>query len=137
MSELFISYEDKLNAVEECLEDYTAPIFIVGVIGPIHDSQTLTTLSATVPKEELIIKNHKYPTWLCKVNDNSVRNENILLITNFQDISTAEQKFFIDLICENMISSEELPENLKVIINAQYECPIIPEIREVIQYFKI
>ena len=137
MQDLIISYKEKQAAIEECIEDYSSPIFIVGILDSVDETQTVTVLSATIPKDELIIKNEKYPKWLTKVINNSLKNENILYIKDFEDISTEEQKLFIDIICENNISSEELPENLKVIINSEYECPIIPEIREVIQYFKI
>ena len=137
MQDLIISYKEKQAAIEECIEDYSSPIFIVGTLDSVDETQTVTVLSATIPKEELIIKNEKYPEWLTKVINNSLKNENILYIKDFEDISTEEQKLFIDIICDNNISSEELPENLKVIINSEYECPIIPEIREVIQYFKI
>ena len=137
MKDLIISIEKTKEAIIECIEEYSTPIFIVGVLDSIDESQTVTTLSATIPKEELIIKNNKYPKWLTKVINNSLKNENILFIKDFQEISEEEQRLFIDIICENNISSEELPDNLKVIINSEYECPIIPEIREVIQYFKI
>lgn len=136
MNELIISYEDKMDALKECLEEYSSPIFIVGILEGINESDYVTVLSATIPREELIIKNKKYPKWLYKVENNSLRKENILIIKDFEDISEEEQKLFIDLICENNISSEELPANLKIIINSRYKCPIIPEIEEVIQYFK-
>ena len=136
MKDLIISFEEQQAALEESIEEYSSPIFIVGLMSDLDDNQSITTLSATIPKEELIIQNNKYPEWLTKVVNNSLKNENILFIKDFEDISVEEQKLFIDIICENTISSEELPENLKVIINAEYECPIIPEIREVVQYFK-
>jgi len=136
MQDLLFIFKEKRAALEECIEDYTAPIFIVGVVGDFNDSNSVTTLSATIPKEELIIRNNKYPDWLYKVFQNSLNGDSILYIKDFQDISQEEQKLFIDIICENSISSEELPENLKIIINSKYECPIIPEIREVVQYFK-
>ena len=136
MKDLIISFEEKQAALEECIEEYSSPIFIVGLMSDLDENQSITTLSATIPREELIIKNNRYPEWLTKVVNNSLKNENILFIKDFEDISVEEQKLFIDIICENCISSEELPENLKVIINSEYECPIIPEIREVVQYFK-
>ena len=136
MKNLLFIFKEKRAAIEECIEDYTSPIFIVGVLGDFN-SDSVTTLSATIPREELIIRNNKYPEWLYKVFQNSLDGgENILYIKDFQDISQEEQRLFIDIICENSISSEALPENLKIIINSKYECPIIPEIREVIQYFK-
>ena len=137
MKDLIISYEETKEAIKESIEDYTSPIFIVGVLDYMTETETVTILSATIPKENLIIKNKEYPEWLIKVINNSNKNENILYIKNFHEISTEEQKLFIDIICENSISSEELPENLKIIINSEYEVPIIPEIREVIQYYKI
>ena len=55
----------------------------------------------------------------------------------FDKISLENQRLFIDIICNNMVSSEKLPDNLKIIINSNTSCELIPEIREVIQYFEV
>lgn len=126
-----------MNAIQECLVDYSAPIYIVGIIQDYDDDKAITTISATMPREELIIMNNKFPKWYSNVVNNSLRSNNILYIKDFEQISTEEQKLFMDIICRNTFSSEKLPENLKIIINSKTECPIIPEIIEVVQYFKI
>lgn len=136
MKDLIIDYEETKAAIEECMEDYVCPIFIVGEMEPIEGMDEITTISATIPKEELIIKNNQYPKWLDKVMNNSFKNENILYIKDFQELSQDEQELFVEIICKNRVSSEELPDNLKIVINSKYECPIIQEISEVIQYFK-
>ena len=136
MKDLIKEYEERKAAVVECLEYYAIPIFIAGAIGPINETKAITTLSATTPREELIIRNNTYPRWLAKVFSNSLEKDNLLYITNFQDLSDEEQKLFVDIIRENRVSSEELPKNLKIVINSEYRCSIIPEIRDSIQYFE-
>ena len=64
-------------------------------------------------------------------------SKNILLIKNFDKISYDDQRMFIELVCKNSISSEKLPSNLKIIINSEEKCRLIPEIAEEIQYFEV
>ena len=125
-----------IETIQECLIDYSTPIFVVGEL--IYEgNDTTTAISATISKDQLIIQNNKYPEWYEKIINNSFKRENILYIYDFELISTEEQKLFIDIICNNSISCEKFPENLKIIINAKTECDIIPEIKEVIQYFEL
>ena len=126
------SFEELL---EECLIDYSDPIFIVGEMD-IHENDNITVISATIPKEELVIINEIYPKWYFNVLKKSNTNNNILVIKDFEQISIEEQKLFMDIICKNTFSSEKLPDNLKIIINAKNVCQILPDIREVIQYIE-
>lgn len=128
---------DTIATIEECLLDYTDPIYIVGLMEENKEESTVTTISATIPKDKLIIMNNKYPEWYINVNNNSLKSNNVLFIKDFEQISIEEQKLFIDIICNQRISSELLPENLKIIINSKEACPLISEISEVIQMFEI
>jgi hypothetical protein len=130
-----ISYGDKLEAIKECLIDYSGPIFLSGSVFDMH-TKSLTVLEADVPKEELLIINNKFPEWLVRLKNNSDKG-NVLLIKNFDKISLEDQRRFVEIICNNCICSEALPENLRIIINSTNKCELIPEIEEVIQYFEI
>lgn len=130
-----ISYEENLRAIKECLIDYSGPVYIQGIINDL-DSLSLTTIHANMPKEELIIINNQYPEWLKRVMDNKDK-KNVLLIKDFDKISLEDQKLFLDIICRNTISSLNLPENLKIIINSDEACELIPEISDIIQYFEM
>ena len=126
-----------LNAIKESLNDYVSPIFIVGSIEFLKYNQYTSTISATIDKGELIVKNGRYPKWLLPILYNSSYDNSILIITDFDQISTEEQKLFIDIICHNSISSEKLPTNLRIIINSKTDCIIIPEIKEVVEVYSI
>ena len=130
-----MNYDDKIAAIKECLVDYSDPIYINGIINDLS-ADSLTIIHADMDKENLIILNNKYPEWLDRVMNNK-SSKNVLLIKNFDKISLENQKLFIDIICNNMVSSEKLPDNLKIIINSNTSCELIPEIREVIQYFEV
>ena len=128
-------YSQKLSAIKECISYYSSPIFIVGSIDDFMSPHE-TVISATMPREELTIINGRFPNWYRKVYEKD-KDNNILVITDFDRISEEEQKLFIDILCESRVSSEELPDNLKIVINAKKPCVIIPKIREVIQYFEL
>lgn len=124
-----------ITAIKECLIDYTNPIYICGEIFDLS-ADSLTIIYADMPKEELVIMNNRVPNWLQKIKRNE-NSKNVLLIKDFDHISLEDQKLFLDLICNNMISSETLPSNLKIMINSETKCPLIPEICEIIQYFEV
>ena len=125
-----------LETIKECLMDYSGPIFVAGLMN-ISEDDYITKLSATIPKEELLIIDNKYPDWYSKVVKNGHERTNILFIDDFDKISTEEQKLFMDIICRQYFCSEKLPSNLKIIIASDEVCTIIPEIREVIQFIEI
>lgn len=130
-----VSFEENLRAIKECLMDYSGPIYIQGIINNL-EALSLTTIYANMPKEHLIILNNEYPEWLKRVMDNRDK-KNVLLIKNFDKISLEEQNLFLDIICKNTVSSVNLPENLKIIINSENRCELIPEIRDIVQYFEM
>lgn len=125
-----------LKLLSECLRDYSMPILVVGSIKVAND-QYVTSFSATIPREELIIRNDKRPNWYSNVIDNSLKTANILYITDFDKISIEEQKLFIDIICRNTISGETMPENLEIVINGNDKFPVLPEIMENVQFIEI
>ena len=102
-----------------------------------HISITSIVQSATIDKRDLLILNENYPDWVLNVINNKEKIHNILVIRDFDKISIEEQKLFVDIICNNCVSSEKLPSNLKIVINSEKKCKIIPEIRDVIQYFEV
>ena len=127
-----VKNDNFMNIIADALMDYVDPIYIVGDMDR-NNGDSITTISATIPREELFIRNNVYPLWYSKVVNNSNKEHNILLITDFDKISTEEQKLFLDIICKQHFSSEKLPSNLKIIINSSVPCPLLPDIREVIQ----
>lgn len=128
--------EKAFKLISECLRDYSMPLLVVGPIKVAND-EYVTSFSATIPREELIIRNGKRPDWYSKVIDNSLRTANILYITDFDQISIEEQKLFIDMICRNTISGETMPENLEIVISGKNKFPVLPEIMENVQFIEI
>ena len=136
MKENFLEYIEKFEGIRECIVDYSGPIYIVGITSEIAQYDA-NIISATIPKNELIILNNKYPNWLIEVINKKNQNNNMLIIKDFDKISIENQKLFVDIICKNYISSKKLPNNLKILINAEKKCSLIPEIEEVVQYFEM
>ena len=136
MEDKIKNYLATIGCIKECLIDYSTPLYITGNIDVLVSLATVI-ISAEISKKELIIINDKYPEWLKKILNNLSKENNILIIKDFDKISTEEQKLFIDIICNNQISSEKLPDNLKIIINAEQKWQLIQEIREVVQYFEL
>lgn len=136
MENKIVKYLETLSCIKECLVDYSTPIYIKGNI---EDLEPLATsiVSAKISKKELIILNNKIPEWLNKLLNNTESENNILIIKDFDKIKLEEQNLFIDIICENQISSVSLPENLKIIINSSEKCKLITKISDIIQYFEI
>jgi len=127
--------KEAYNLLVECLRDYAMPILIVG-LNDINESDYVTVISATCPKEEFTIVNNKRPKWYSNVIDNSLKKTNILFITDFDEISIEEQKLFVDIICKNTISSEKLPDNLEIVVCGKEKFPVLPEIMENVQYIE-
>lgn len=127
--------QEQIRAIKECLVEYAGPIYICGKIFDLN-ADSLTIIHATMPKEELVILNNRYPEWIQRVKKNAT-SKNVLLIKDFDKIPYDQQKLFMDIICRNSVSSEPLPENLKLIINSESRCRLIPEIEQEIQYFEV
>ena len=136
MEDKIINYLETISCIKECLIDYSTPIYIKGNIEVLEPLAT-SIISAKIPKQELIILNNRNPEWLTKILNNYDKENNILIIKDFDKISKEEQNFFIDIICENLISSKELPQNLKIIINSLERCKLIQKISDIVQYFEI
>ena len=124
-----------IEAIKESLVEYVSPIYICGELMDLN-ADSLTIIHADMPKEDLIIRNNRYPEWVQRIKKNE-NTKNVLIIKDFDKISLEDQRLFLDLICRNTVSSEPLPENLKIMINSNNRCPVIPEIREVIQVFEV
>lgn len=136
MENKIVNYLEKLVCIKECLMDYSTPIYVVGDI-ELLKSLVNVLLPATISKKELVIINDKYPEWMVEVLKNASKENNVLMITDFDKISIEEQKLFVDIICNNQVSSEKLPDNLKIIITSNCECQILDDINEVIQFFEL
>ena len=127
---------EKLELLKECLLDYVVPIYIVGNIDKLNFA-TDNIISATQGQLNLEIINNKYPLWLQKAIDNSGNLYNILIIKDFDKISLDEQSFFIDIICYKRISSQLLPDDLKIIVNSESECKLIPKLHDRFEFIKL
>ena len=123
-----------LEAIKECIIDYSSPIFIIGDID--LNVKESTVIDANTPKENLIIMGRE-PAWVRKVFNNRNKEENILIIKNFDDLNLDRQALFMDIIRYNKVSSIDLPNNLKIIINAKKKTKIHPRIFEMIQIFNL
>jgi len=123
---------DVVIAIGESLVAYSSPILI---IGNSNGMETLATkvIDATIPKEDLIIIGNKKPSWLEDIINS---DKKLLYIDNFDKISLDDQRLFIDLIAKGRISSEVIP-GIKILIHADKEFPIIPEIGEEIQIYEM
>ena len=124
-----------LNAIKESLEDYVCPILIIGNIDFLEIYEYASILPATCNSEDLLVRNGRYPNWLYPIMYNSATEDDLLIITDFDELSTEEQKRFIDLICYNSISSEKLPDSLKIVINAKKKFSLIRKISENVQTY--
>ena len=127
---------EKLELLKECLLDYVVPIYIVGNIDKLNFA-TDNIISATQGQLNLEIINNRYPLWLQKAIDNSGNLYNILIIKDFDKISLDEQSFFIDIICYKRISSQLLPDDLKIIVNSESECKLIPKLHDRFEFIKL
>lgn len=136
MNDKILRYMENVNVITDCIVAYSTPLYIVGEFNPIN-ALTTNVISATMPKTELEILNNKYPNWLLQVFANANNENNILILKDFDKITEEEQSLFIDLICENQVSTKELPDNFKLIINAEKRCPLISKISDVIQYIEM
>ena len=46
-------------------------------------------------------------------------------------------KLFLDIIENNQISNERLPDNLKIVLNSKERCDINPKIRDIVEYYEL
>ncbi|MBQ9012314.1 MAG: hypothetical protein IJ094_01865 [Bacilli bacterium] len=123
--------------VFECLVDYAGPILLIGDINWLLNQYDATVISATIPKEELIIANNYMPKWVNEVRNKETLKTNILIITDFHKISIDKQELFLDILKNNQISSESLPDDLKIIVQADEKCIINQKVRDIVEYYEI
>lgn len=131
--------EEKKKALEllrECLVDYSTPLYIVGNIDELNIA-TNNVVSVLEPKTSFAIINERYPEWVNKSFENVNSMFNIVIFKDFDKLSLEEQNLFIDIVCSNKISSEDLPEDLKIILNSEKQCKLIPKIGDVVQQINL
>lgn len=127
----------RLFVVKECLIDYTGPLFVFGNIDLLLSDQHLTILSAIMPREEFVILNNRVPNWVNEVKSKANTSNNILVICDMDKISIEEQEILLDILEDNQISTERLPENLKIILHANKKCGINPKIMDIVECYEI
>ena len=132
-----VEFADKLSVIKECLIDYVGPLFIFGDIDWLLDGNDITIISVTMPKEEFVILNNRVPKWVSDVNLRMDAKNNILIIKDMDKISVEKQELLLDILDNNQISSEELPENLKIILNADVKCEVNNKIRDIVECYEL
>lgn len=132
-----IAFTDKLLVIKECLIDYVGPLFIFGDIDWLLDGENITTISLTMPKEEFVILNNRIPRWVLDVMKHAYVENNILVIKDMHKVSVEEQEILLDILDNNQISTEELPENLKIILNADVKCKVNNKIRDIVECYEL
>ena len=123
--------------IQESLTDYVGPIFICGEIDWLLENINPVVISMTMPRENFIIQNDITPNWINQIRDKYNNENNILLICDMDKISMDRQEILLDMLEDNQISSEELPENLKIIIQSDTKCNISTKIRDIVEYYEI
>ena len=108
-----------------------------GNIDWLLEGNDITIISATMPKEEFVILNNRVPKWVSDVNMHVDANNNILIIKDMDKISVEKQELLLDILDNNQISSEELPENLKIILNADVKCEVNNKIRDIVECYEL
>ena len=123
--------------IRESFVDYAGPIFVTGSIDWLLKGTNPVIISATMPKEEFIILNNHIPNWMHEVNLNTNSINNILVISDLDKVSIEKQELLLDILENNQVSTYNLPENLKIILNAQQKCNISPKVRDIVEYYEI
>ena len=132
-----VEFADKLSVIKECLIDYVGPLFIFGDIDWLLDGNDITIISATMPKEDFVILNNRVPKWVSDVSLRMDAKNNILIIKDMDKISVEKQELLLDILDNNQISSEELPENLKIILDADVKCEVNNKIRDIVECYEL
>lgn len=127
----------RLLVINESLTDYAGPIFVFGNIDWLFNNQNSTIISATMPKEQFVILNNNVPNWVNEVKTRKNCANNILVIRDMDKISIEKQEIFLDILEDNQISLEELPENLKIILNADCKCDVNIKVRDIVECYEI
>lgn len=126
-----------LLVVKECLVDYVGPIFVFGNIESELDDYNPCVISATMDREEFVILNGKVPMWIDEITKKASEVYNILIIKDMDKISLEKQEILLDILENNQVSLENLPENLKIILTATSKCDINSKIRDIVECYEI
>lgn len=132
-----LEYAKKLLVIKESLVDYVGPIFIFGNVDWLFDNQNATVISAAMPREEFVILNNNVPKWVDEVNLKANDKNNILVIRDMDKVSLERQEILLDILEDNQISTEDLPENLKIILNASNKCDINVKVRDIVECYEL
>lgn len=127
----------KLLIVKESLVDYAGPVFVFGNIDNFINKDNLTIISATMPREEFVILNEHIPQWVNEVKSKSDYKYNFLLIKDMDKVSIERQEILLDILEENQISTEDLPDNLRIILNSEKKCDINTKIRDIVECYEV
>ena len=130
-------FTNKLLVIKESLIDYVGPLFIFGNIDWLLEGNDITIISATMPKEEFVILNNRVPKWVSDVKSCIDAKNNILIIKDMDKISIERQELLLDILDNNQISSETLPDNLKIILNADSRCEVNYKIRDIVECYEL
>lgn len=133
----YLNHMKNLILIEECLVDYVGPICVFGDFSPVLKEKNVTFISATMPKEEFAIINERIPKWVYEVNLKSNAKDNVLIIKDIDKISIERQELLLEILENNQISTEKLPENLKIIISSEKKCDINPKIRDIVECYEV
>ena len=71
------------------------------------------------------------------INLKSNDSTNILVIKDMDKINVDRQEILLEILEDNQISTEKLPENLKIILNSELYCDINYKIRDIVELYKI
>ena len=127
----------KLNAIKESLIDYVGPILIFGDISWLLENKDINVVSAISPKEKFMILDNNIPNWINNVEKRKDNISNILIINDLDKISIDEQELLLDILEINKVSNRKLPNNLKIILNANKKCELISNIRDIVECYEI
>ena len=130
-------FTNKLLVIKESLIDYVGPLFIFGNIDWLLEGNDITIISATMPKEEFVILNNRVPKWVSDVKSCIDAKNNIFIIKDMDKISIERQELLLDILDNNQISSETLPDNLKIILNADERCEVNYKIRDIVECYEL
>lgn len=127
----------RMLVIRESFVDYAGSIFVVGNIDWLLNGLNPVIISATMPKEEFIILNNHVPNWVNEVKSRDYNINNVLVISDMDKVSVEKQELLLDILENNQVSTEQLPENLKIILNANEKCNVNFKVRDVVEYYEI
>lgn len=127
----------KLNAIKESLIDYVGPILIFGDISWLLENKDIDVVSAISPKEKFMILDNNIPNWINDVEKRKDNISNILIINDLDKITNEEQELLLDILEINQVSNRKLPDNLKIVLNANKKCELISNIRDIVECYEI